>query len=96
MKHPYFEQLYDDSDISTVQPFKPCDFEFEQHNLNTQQLKDILFEEILTYNYGGFEEEYKKKRVSGNSFIDHILVNSNKDNRDPKADQSEEENDQFK
>jgi hypothetical protein len=49
-------------------------------------LKDILYEEALTYNYGDFGEEYEKKRALGKSLIDHILVNSNKNNRDPKAD----------
>ena len=27
----------------------PLDFEFEDYNLTTQQLKDLLYEEILLY-----------------------------------------------
>lgn len=71
-------------------PFPSCDFEFESYNLNTQQLKDILYEEILTYNYKEFAKEYEEKRKANKSLISHILVNSNKENRDPNADESEE------
>jgi serine/threonine protein kinase len=44
LNHPYFNELRDSSDEPKLKPFPPCDFEFEQYNLNTQQLKDVLYE----------------------------------------------------
>lgn len=56
LAHPYLADLHLEEDEPIRQSVDYLDFEFEDHNLTTQQLKgnpfnysDLLYEEILLY-----------------------------------------------
>lgn len=56
----------------------PIEFEFELYNLNKEQLKDIIYEEILLYHYPERKKNYEDRLKKGQSLYKHILENDNK------------------
>lgn len=77
LKHPYLEALHFPEDEPTRDPVSPMEFEFEQHSFSLQQLKDLIYEEILLYHNAEFAAEYSKKVNSGQSVISYVLKNEN-------------------
>lgn len=76
------------------EPVSPLEFEFEKFNLNREQLKDIIYEEILLYHFPDRKKEYEQKLKSGQSLYKHILDNENKLYLDQESeDESDEEDD---
>jgi len=90
LKHPYLANLHLEEDEPIREPMDQLDFEFEQYNLTMQQLKDLLYEEILLYHDKEFCENYEKKKKNKQSLISHILKNSNSKLIDPYADNDDE------
>lgn len=86
LDHPYLADLHLEEDEPTREEVNHLDFEFEDYNLTTQQLKDLLYEEILLYHSKEFYKEYERKKANKESLITHILQNSNSENIDPYAD----------
>lgn len=82
--------LHIEEDEPTRDAIDPLDFEFEEHNLTMQQLKDLLYEEILLYHYKDFYQSYETKKKNKQSLITHILSNSNATLIDPYADNDDE------
>lgn len=78
LDHPYLEELHCDDDEVIGQPVELADFEFEQENLTIEQMKDMIYEEILLYHYPEVKKEYYKKKKEGKSLIDHILISETK------------------
>lgn len=86
LRHPYMQQLHIEEDEPECEPLDEAEFEFEQIELTTEQLKDILYEEILLYHFPMFKKEYEKKKGQKKSLIDHIVKNSNSMKIDPRTD----------
>jgi superoxide dismutase len=45
------------------------EFEFENHRLNKEQLKDLIYEEILLYHFKDRKKDYFEKLEKGESTI---------------------------
>ena len=78
LKHPYLADFHDPDDEPVRAPVNPVEFEFEYVTLNKEQIKDLIYEEILLYHFKEKEEEYNKSLAEGKSMIQHILGNANK------------------
>lgn len=78
LKHPYLTDFHDPDDEPVRAPVNPVEFEFEYVTLNKEQIKDLIYEEILLYHFKEKEEEYNKYLADGKSMIQHILSNANK------------------
>lgn len=78
LAHPYLADFHDPEDEPTRSPVDVKEFEFEHEQLNKEQLKDLIYEELLLYNFKEKEEEYKKTLAEGKSVIAHVLNNANK------------------
>ena len=75
LDHPYLEALHcSDDEVVMAKPVELADFDFEQCDLTTEQMKDMIYEEILLYHYPEVKTEYFKKKKDGKSLIDHILA----------------------
>jgi len=49
LEHPYLQDLHDADDEPETDALSPHDFDFELYDLSYEQLKDLLFDEILLY-----------------------------------------------
>ena len=78
LQHPYLSDFHDPEDEPTRSPVDPQEFDFEQEQLNKEQLKDLIYEEILLYNFREKEEEHKKALAEGKGTLRHIMNNANK------------------
>lgn len=78
LQHPYLEELYCPEDEPTRDPINPIEFEFENVDLNKEQLKDMIYEEALLYHFNDFKDEYLKKVNNNQSILKHIYNNENK------------------
>ena len=58
LSHPYLADLHLEEDEPSRESVDYLDFEFEDHNLTTQQLKDLLYEETLLYHNKEFYQNY--------------------------------------
>ena len=79
LQHPYLADLYCPDDEPTSQPMPSEEFEFEGLELNKEQIKDCIYEEILLHNFPEFKQEYFDKLKAHKSVFNHILLNDNKD-----------------
>jgi len=77
LKHPYLQALHfpDDEPIRDLVPKN--EFEFEKHTLSLEQLKDLIYEEILLYHNPEFATEYERKVKAGENPIKDVLINEN-------------------
>jgi hypothetical protein len=60
------------------EPVSPLEFEFEKYDFNKEQLKDIIYEEILFYHFPQKRKDYEEKLKKGESLYEHIIHNGNK------------------
>ncbi|EAR83972.2 MAP kinase (macronuclear) [Tetrahymena thermophila SB210] len=93
LSHPYLSELHFPEDEPTCEPVSKLDFEFEEHNLTLQQLKDLIYEEILYYHYPSFKQEYETKKANGQSLISHIINNANRNVPDPHSSDDDQSDD---
>jgi serine/threonine protein kinase len=77
LKHPYLSALHFPDDEPTRDNVPKVEFEFEKHSLSLEQLKDLIYEEILLYHYPEFRQEHDKRVKNGENPIKEILVNEN-------------------
>jgi serine/threonine protein kinase len=78
LKHPYLKELHCPDDEPSRDPVPVMEFEFEKHYLSAQQLKDVLYEEILLYHSEDFKKSYLQKIQAGENPFKYILENDNK------------------
>ena len=69
------------------------DFEFEMYDLTKEQLKDLIYEEILLYHYPERKKDHLENVQNGKTTMSWILTNENKNYID--QDDSEEEDDCY-
>ncbi|CAD8161227.1 unnamed protein product [Paramecium octaurelia] len=86
LKHSFLQILHSEEDEPTSLPVNHLEFEFEKYELTKEQLKDMLYEEILLYHFSEFRNQYFQKLQSGQSLISHIVNNENARIIDPNAD----------
>jgi serine/threonine protein kinase len=77
LKHPYLQDLHYPEDEPTREPVPTAEFEFEKFNLSLQQLKDLLYEEILLYHVEDFKKEYMRRVQANESPFKEVLENEN-------------------
>lgn len=96
LKHPYLKDLHYPDDEPSRDPVPSIEFEFEKSNLSLEQLKDILYEEILLYHFGDFRKDYMKRVSLNENPYKDIMVNENalkhgeKDSDDEEGDNNNE------
>lgn len=58
LQHPFLKDLHCPDDEPTREPLSKLEFEFENKNLNKEQIKDLIYEEILLYHFPEFQQQY--------------------------------------
>lgn len=96
LKHPFLSPLNCDfvpKDCGTKIPLK--EFEFEALKLNTEQLKDVAYEEILCHHFEKYREIWRKRlECQENGYLE-FLENENKEFNDGEDEEFEESEDSF-
>jgi serine/threonine protein kinase len=77
LKHPYLQDLHFPEDEPTREPVPNIEFEFEKYNLSLQQLKDLLYEEILLYHNEDFKKEYFRRVNANENPYKEVMENEN-------------------
>jgi len=77
LSHPYLEALHYPEDEPIGDPVSNLEFEFEKYELSLEQLKDLIYEEILLYHSPEFASEYERNIQAGKSVIHYVLKNEN-------------------
>jgi len=77
LQHPYLSALHFPEDEPIRDQVNKLEFEFEKYVLSLEQLKDLIYEEILLYHYPEYATEYEKKIKSGDNPIKDVLNNEN-------------------
>jgi hypothetical protein len=96
LKHPFLYPL----NPGKEEIKKPCvipyqEFMFEDMNLNTEQLKDIAYEEILYHHFEEYRKIWEKRsQVEGNPYLE-FLENENKEYDDGEEQEFEGSEDSF-
>ena len=49
LDHPFLAEFHDPEDEPETEKLDPYDFDFEYYELTTDQLKDLLYDEIMLY-----------------------------------------------
>ncbi|CAD8062528.1 unnamed protein product [Paramecium sonneborni] len=86
LEHPYLAQLHFEADEPSAQLVNQLEFEFEKYEMTREQIKDLLYEEILLYHFQEFQTSYEAKKKAGQSLISHVVNNENAKIFDPTAD----------
>ena len=77
LAHPYLGDLKCDEDEPIRDPVPSVEFEFEKYKLSSEQLKDLVYEEILLYHFEDFRNDYFYKVQNGlNPFL-NVINNEN-------------------
>jgi len=77
LAHPYLKDLHFPDDEPTRAPVSSMEFEFEKHHLSLQQLKDLVYEEILMYHFDDFKKEYLTKVEANENPFKQVIANEN-------------------
>lgn len=79
LAHPYLAELYCPEDEPTSEPMSEFEFEFERLDLNKEQIKDCIYEEILMHHFPDFKKSNTEAVAAKKSIYSHITNNDNKD-----------------
>lgn len=79
LDHPYLQDLHDPADEPTASPLSAAEFEFEHLELNKEQTKDAIYEEILLHHFPAFAAAHNEAIKAKKSVYAHIMNNDNKD-----------------
>jgi len=77
LEHPYLSALHFPEDEPTRDPVPSAEFEFEKYPLSLQQLKDLIYEEILLYHFEDFRKKYFRRVANGENPFKEVLSNEN-------------------
>lgn len=78
LNHKYFQDLHEQEDEPKGNPINVLEFQFENHELSIEKLKDVIYEEILLYHFEDFRTQYKN-RLNSNLSVQNHIINSNDD-----------------
>lgn len=90
LEHPYLSALHFPEDEPTREPVPSAEFEFEKYSLSLQQLKDLIYEEILLYHFEDFRKKYFRRVANGENPYKEVITNENA----PKPGESESDVDE--
>lgn len=79
LAHPYLSGFYCPDDEPTARPLSELEFEFERMDLNKEQIKDCIYEEILLHHFPDLKQRMGEAVAAGKSIYGHVLGNDNKD-----------------
>ena len=54
LEHPYLADLHFEDDEPTTEPVSAFDFDFELYDLEQEDYKQLVYEEVLLYHDGDF------------------------------------------
>lgn len=77
LRHPYLQELHYPDDEPSREPVPSMEFEFEKHDLSREQLKDILYEEVLLYHFEDFRQEYMRRISANENPYKEVFENEN-------------------
>ena len=63
LKHPYFAEFHDPEDEPVADPLHAYDFDFELYDLSTDQLLDLLYDEVMLYHDESALDRYIEDRL---------------------------------
>ena len=79
LSHPYLASLHLPEDEPTGRKVRKIDFEFEMYDLTKEQLKDLIYEEILLYHFEEKRKEHKQEIKKGRNYtLEWVLNNENR------------------
>jgi serine/threonine protein kinase len=94
LAHPFLKEYYFPEDEPVREPVPCMEFEFDRHDLSREQLKDILYEEILLYHNKDFKQEYMRRVSVNENPYQEIFENENAlkpGEKDPEDDDEDED-----
>jgi serine/threonine protein kinase len=96
LSHPFLYPL----NPSKQEKVKSCvipeqEFQFESLNLNTEQLKDIAYEEILYHHFDEYKKIWNKRNKSEKNPYLEFLENENREYDDGEEEEFEGSEDSF-
>ena len=62
LEHPYLADLHFEDDEPTTEPVSAFDFDFELYDLEQEDYKQLVYEEVLLYHDGDFYREYEQEK----------------------------------
>ena len=62
LKHKFFDDIPKEDDDESLDPVTRFDFEFEDQDLNINELRDLLLHEIMLYHDQNILDEYEKAK----------------------------------
>jgi len=77
LKHPYLSALHFPDDEPTRDPVPAAEFEFEKYALSLEQLKDLIYEEILLYHFEDFRKKYFRRVTNEENPYKEVINNEN-------------------
>jgi len=77
LQHPYLSALHFPDDEPTRDPVPSTEFEFEKYALSLEQLKDLIYEEILLYHFEDFRKKYFRRVTNGENPYKEVINNEN-------------------
>lgn len=63
LTHPFFAEFHDPEDEPVADPLLPYDFDFELYDLTTEQLMDLMYDEIQLYHDETLLDAYIEDRM---------------------------------
>lgn len=63
LEHPFFAEFHDPDDEPVADRLLPFDFNFDDYDLTAEQLKDLLYEEVMLYHDDSLLEKYIEDRI---------------------------------
>ena len=62
LQHPFLKEFHCPEDEPTTERMHVYDFDFDYYDLTTEQLKDLLYEEVLLYHDDARLQSYLKDK----------------------------------
>ena len=86
LEHSYLKELHCPEDELIKDVVSNLEFEFEKYPLSLQQLKDLVYEELLLYHFEDFRKGYFKMVQAGENPCADVIHNENASKGDQESD----------
>lgn len=63
LEHPYLAELHFDDDEPVAEPVSQFDFDFELYDLNKDDYKELIYDEIMLYQSDEKKAEYEQNKI---------------------------------
>ena len=63
LEHPYLADLHFDDDEPTSEPVSSFDFDFELYDLNREDYRELIYNEIMLYHKDEKLAEYEQNKI---------------------------------